>query len=315
MEKYSIGFDIGGTKTAVSVGRIDDARIEVLFREETPTLASPISTLEKFLPLVCKWIKTYDVHCAGVNCGGPLNSQEGIIGCPPNLDRGWHGFSIKEYIFKQTGLFAKLQNDANACALAEWKFGAGRGTKNMVFCTFGTGLGAGLVLDGKLYGGTNDNAGEIGHIRLTKRGPFGYGKEGSFEGYCSGGGISRLAGVIANKCKKPPSYLYNGQNQISISTKKLAEYALKGDDFAKKVFAKSGEMLGKGLSTVIDILNPEKIVLGGVFMRCSALLIPSMQKALKKETLKESLEVCSIVPAELKENVGDIAALVVGSEL
>jgi len=86
-----------------------------------------------------------------------------------------------------------VHNDANACALAEWKFGAGKDTRNMVFMTFGTGLGAGLILDGKLYTGTNDNAGELGHIRLEDYGPVGYGKAGSFEGFCSGGGIRQLA--------------------------------------------------------------------------------------------------------------------------
>ncbi len=86
-----------------------------------------------------------------------------------------------------------IQNDANACALAEWKFGAGRGTRNMVFLTFGTGPGSGLILDGKLYAGTNDNAGEIGHIRLDNFGLVDYGKAGSFEGFCSGGGIAQLA--------------------------------------------------------------------------------------------------------------------------
>lgn len=306
---YCIGFDIGGTKCAVSLGEVADGNIRVLAREETPTLEDPQQTLSILAPFVKEWAKTYGVTNAGISCGGPLDSKKGLIISPPNLSCGWHGFYIVEYVKQQFGLDAKLQNDANACAVAEWKFGAGRGTKNMVFFTFGTGLGAGLILDGKLYAGTNDNAGEAGHIRLAKKGPVGFGGAGSFEGFCSGGGITRLAKIMAARCKKMPECIEKMGGMDEITTKKLAAAAFAGDTFAKRVFAASGEKLGKGLSIIIDILNPEKIVIGGVFMRSSALLIPSMKKVLEREALGESLQVCEIVPAQLSENIGDIAAL------
>ena len=310
---YCIGFDIGGTKCAVSLGEVADGNIRVLAREETPTLAEPQQTLSILAPFVKEWTKTYGVTNAGISCGGPLDSKKGLIISPPNLSCGWHGFYIVEYVKQQFGLDAKLQNDANACAVAEWKFGAGRGTKNMVFFTFGTGLGAGLILDGKLYAGTNDNAGEAGHIRLAKKGPVGFGGAGSFEGFCSGGGITRLAKIMAARCKKMPECIEKMGGMDEITTKKLAQAAFDGDKFAKRVFAKSGEMLGKGLSIIVDILNPEKIVIGGVYMRSSALLIPSMKKVLQKDALSESLQVCEIVPAKLSENIGDIAALALAS--
>ena len=307
-EKYYIGFDIGGTKCAVSLGKVVGGEIAVLHREETPTQNSACDTLEILLPFVLEWKTKYGVSHAGVSCGGPLNSKTGVIICPPNLASGWYGFEIVRYIDEKTGLKAKLQNDANACAVAEWRFGAGQGTENMVFLTFGTGLGAGLILDGKLYAGANDNAGEVGHIRLAKNGPKGYGKHGSFEGFCSGGGISRLAQEMAKRAKKVPEYM---SQPDGVTTKELAKYAFAGDAFAKRVFAKSGEMLGKGLSVIIDVINPEKIVLGGVFMRSSALLIPAMNKQIQKEALQESAQICKIVPAKLSENVGDIAALAI----
>lgn len=313
MKEYCIGFDIGGTKCAVSLGEIASGAIKVLAREETPTLNSPQETLEKLFPYVLSWKSEKGVVKAGVSCGGPLNSQTGVIVAPPNLASGWYGLDIVSYIKEKTGLESRLQNDANACAVAEWKFGAGVGTKNMVFFTFGTGLGAGLILDGKLYSGTNDNAGEAGHIRLAKMGPVGYGKEGSFEGFCSGGGITRLAQIMAKRCKKMPACIGKMGGMSAITTKKLSEAAFAGDPFAKKVFAKSGEMLGKGLSIIIDVLNPEKIVLGGVFMRSSQLLIPAMKKQLEKEALSESVKVCEIVPAKLSENIGDIAALAIAA--
>ena len=311
---YCIGFDIGGTKCAVSLGEIRDGEITLLHREEVATEYSAEKTLAALLPHVCEWRDKYSVTRAGISCGGPLDSATGVIVCPPNLAEGWHGFAIVSYIKEKTGLESRLMNDANACAYAEWLFGAGRGTKNMVFMTFGTGLGAGLILDGRLYCGTNDNAGEIGHIRLAKSGPRGYGKDGSFEGFCSGGGIARLAVMMAEKCKKIPDYMKNAGGVCNISTKKLAEEAFRGDKFAKRVFAKSGKMLGSGLSIVIDVLNPEKIVLGGVFMRSSELLIPTMKKEIEKECLGVSASVCEIVPAVLSENVGDIAALAIAME-
>lgn len=306
---YCIGFDIGGTKCAVSLGEITDGNIRVVHRQETHTLNTPIDTLSVLAPFVKEWTKAYCVTKAGISCGGPLDSQKGLIVSTPNLPSGWHGFYIVEYVQKEFGLSAKLQNDANACAVAEWKFGAGRGTKNMVFFTFGTGLGAGLILDGKLYAGTNDNAGEAGHIRLAKKGPIGFGGAGSFEGFCSGAGITRLAKIMAARCKKMPECIEKMGGMDEITTKKLAQAAFAGDKFARRVFAKSGEKLGKGLSIIIDILNPEKIVIGGVFMRSSALLVPSMNKVLKQEALSESMQVCEIVPAQLSENIGDIAAL------
>jgi glucokinase len=310
---YCIGFDIGGTKCAVSLGEITDGNIRVLHRQETPTVATAQETLSVLAPFVKEWVKKYGVTKAGISCGGPLSSEKGLIVSTPNLPQGWHGFYIVQYVKEEFGLSAKLQNDANACAVAEWLFGAGRGTKNMVFFTFGTGLGAGLILDGKLYAGTNDNAGEAGHIHLAKKGPVGFGGAGSFEGFCSGAGITKLAKIMASRCKKMPDCIVKMGGMDGITTKKLAEFAFAGDKFAKRVFAKSGEKLGKGLSMIIDILNPEKIVIGGVFMRSSALLIPTMNKVLKEEALPESMQVCEIVPAELSENIGDIAALALAS--
>ena len=309
--KYCIGFDIGGTKCAVSLGEIDGGEIRVIYREETPTTSNPQETLATLAPFVKAWTKEKEVTAAGISCGGPLDSKKGVIVCPPNLSEGWYGFPIVEYVKAEFNLSAKLQNDANACAVAEWKFGAGQGTQNMVFFTFGTGLGAGLILGGKLYAGTNDNAGEAGHIRLAKKGPIGYGKHGSFEGFCSGGGITRLAQEMALRCKELPACITQMGGLDKVTTKQLAQAARAGDKFAKRVFAKSGEMLGKGLSVIVDVINPEKIVIGGVFMRSSDLLLPSMNKVLRAEALGESLSVCEIVPAKLSENIGDIAALAI----
>lgn len=304
--KYYIGLDIGGTKCAASLGEETKGTVRILAREEIPTHGRPQDLLPLFDGFFEKYIKVYPIERVGISCGGPLCSKTGVILTPPNLPL-WHGFPIVEFIGKRYGLSAKLENDANACALAEWKFGAGRGATNVIFLTFGTGLGAGVILDGRLYSGTNGNAGEVGHIRLSKDGPIGYNKRGSFEGFCSGGGIAQLAEQMAKKEKEYPSCM----KDFPVTTKRLALAAKDGDSFAIKVFEKSGKMLGKGLSVLVDLFNPEKIVIGGVFMRSGELLRPAMERQLRKEALPEALAVCEIVPAQLSENIGDYAAIAV----
>ena len=199
--------------------------------------------------------------------------------CPPNLP-DWDNVPIVEITENRLGIKTKLQNDANACAVAEWKFGAGRGCSNMVFLTFGTGLGAGLILNGSLYSGTNGNAGEAGHIRLAESGPTGYGKEGSFEGFCSGGGIAQLGYMKAIEMAASgiyPSYYKEGMSPSQITAKAIAEAASKGDETALEIYKICGEYLGKGLSVIIDLLNPEKIVIGSIFSRSGDLLKESMK--------------------------------------
>jgi glucokinase len=189
-----------------------------------------------------------------------------------------------------------VQNDANACALAEYLYGSGRGVRNLVFMTFGTGLGAGIIVDGRLYAGANDNAGEIGHIRLAPSGPLGYNKEGSAEGFCSGAGIARLAKI---------------RKGLDLTTREIFERVRSGDADCLEVFRESAEKLATILAFTVDILNPEVIALGGVFMRNADLFMEIVEPVLEREALPLALKACRIVPAELGENIGDYAALAV----
>jgi glucokinase len=168
----------------------------------------------------------------------------------------------------------------------------------LVFLTAGTGMGAGLILNGRLYEGATGDAGEVGHLRLRPDGPLGFGKRGSFEGFCSGGGIARLAADL-------------GWPQAGATLKDIAEAAGKGDALALKVMDTAGERLGEALALLIDTLNPERIVLGGYFPRCSQLLLPGMNRALKAEALASALAGCMILPAVLGETIGSNAAVAV----
>lgn len=309
------GFDIGGTKCAVSMGKETDSGIEITGKKVIPTdlTVSPYEMIDRMYSELSTL--TNDIDVIGISCGGPLDSKNGIILSPPNLP-GWDKVEIVKYLKEKYGAEAYIENDANACAVAEWKYGAGRGCQNMIFMTFGTGLGAGLILNGRLYRGASDMAGETGHIRLCKTGPVGYGKSGSFEGFCSGNGIAQLGRIYAlEKLQTGESVSFCGSYSElnAITAKKIAECAEEGYEDAIEVYNICGEYLGKGLSILIDILNPEKIVLGSIFQRSEHLLRRSMKKVLEKECLPYSLRAVEIVPAELKENIGDCAALAVAA--
>ena len=198
--------------------------------------------------------------------------------------------------------------------MAEWLLGAGKGTSNMIFLTFGTGMGAGLILNGKLYSGTNDLGGEVGHIRLEKTGPIGFGKAGSFEGFCSGGGIAQLAkSLVSERLKNNQSLGFCPSLEMigEIDTKMVALAAQVGDPVANEIIRISAEYLGHELAILIDILNPECIVIGSIYARNEILFKPLVERILQKEAIPSALEVCRIKPAELSDSIGDYAALCV----
>ena len=311
---YYLGFDIGGTKCAVVSAKYEDSHLTVCRRESMPTdlSVSPYEMLER---LICTADSILEERprAIGVSCGGPLDSERGLILSPPNLP-GWDAVPIVSLLEEHYGVRAYLQNDADACALAEWHFGAGVGARNMVFITFGTGFGSGLILNGRLYSGTSGNAGEAGHVRLAPDGPVGYGKAGSVEGFCSGGGIARLAFRMAEeslRSGKRPSFFKEGMTVSDLDAKAVADAARAGDACALAVFRTSGEYLGRTLAMLMDILNPECIVIGSVFVRCRDLLWDAARAAIEREALLPTRACCRVVPATLGEAIGDYAAITV----
>ena len=284
-----LGVDIGGTKTAVCVG---DCNGNILRKEKFAT-GGPEETIQKIVELGRTLLRGRSPKAVGISCGSPQDSARGLIQAPPNLP-AWVDVPIADCLSQAFGAPAFLANDANACALAEWKYGAGQGTKNMIFLTFGTGMGAGLILNGRLYEGTCGMAGEVGHMGLTPHGPEGYGKAGSFEGYCSGGGIVKLARQMGTEFA---------------TTKDICDAAKAGDPRAMAVIEESAARLGQGLSLLIDLFNPQKIVIGSIFARAEALFRPKMEEVIRAQALEANRRVCQIVPAQLGEKIGDMAAV------
>jgi len=308
-----IGVDIGGTKTTVTL--IDgDGRIRR--RRQFPTRPRQQryqQTLEAIVAITAGYCRRRTIEAVGISCGGPLDVNKGLILSPPNLP-GWDRVPVVRILSRQLGLPVYLENDANAGALAEWRFGVGRGCHNLVFLTFGTGLGAGLILDDRLYSGRTGLAGEVGHIRLEVDGPVGYHKRGSFEGFCSGPGLAQQmafelirmaeeqgAAVVVKKYKAPGE----------ITGRDVVEWFRQGDALAKRVVGKCGLYLGKGLSILIDLLNPDMIVIGGMGVRLGEGLLGPAKRVIREEALAPAARACRIVPAALGEKISDFAPLCV----
>ncbi|MGF7143204.1 glucokinase [Anaerotaenia torta] len=314
------GVDIGGTKCAVSIGVVSEKGVEIIDKIKFPTPGNPEEAVEELvnnLKLLSEKYPDKRMESVGISCGSPLDSARGLILSPPHLSN-WDHIDVVTPFTKAFGIPAAVQNDANACALAEWMWGAGKGTKNMIFLTFGTGLGAGLVLNGDLYAGTNDMAGEVGHIRLEEDGPVGYGKAGSFEGFCGGAGIAKLAKSLVREYrdKNMETRILTIQPEIAkLTTADVGQAASEGDGLAISIFKTVGEKLGKGISILIDVLNPERIIIGSIFLRQEKLLRDAMEAVIAREALSWNREVCKIVAAGLGEEVGDYAAFSVAMNI
>jgi len=310
-----LGLDIGGTKCAIVVG---DASFKIKQKVafETRTERGYMDIISEFKQHIRSLLAEFSdckLKRIGISCGGPLDSKTGTIYSPPNLP-DWDNVPITKIFSDEFGVEVAVQNDANACALAEWLMGAGKGSSNMIFLTFGTGMGAGLILNGRLYSGTNDLGGEVGHVRLAKTGPIGFGKAGSFEGYCSGGGIAQLAKSIVSARldnNQVVDFCPSIEMVGEIDTKMVALAAQDGDPVALEIIRISAEYLGRGLAILIDILNPECIVIGSIYSRNEMLFKPIIDKVLQMEAIPSAIEVCQIKPAELGDAIGDYAALCV----
>lgn len=312
------GIDIGGTKCAISFACLDEEKIKFLDKVRMDTeredFARAVKEFIRVIRLKLNENPKWRLCSIGISCGGPLDAQEGLILSPPNLPK-WERADIFTPLKRAFGVPVMIQNDADACALAEWRMGAGKGCQNMIFLTFGTGMGAGLILNGRLYSGTNNLAGEVGHIRLAEEGPVGYGKGGSFEGFCSGGGIADLGRKRAGEALdagKPPLFCPGREDLPRISAKSIAEAMEQGDALAAEIFDTVGEYLGRGISLLVDILNPERIIIGSIYARQREALEKRMLEVVEAEALKVSARVCRILPASLGEQIGDYAAVSVG---
>ena len=291
-----LGLDIGGTKTAVVVGDRSGAVLER--REIASGAARGFDAMFGDLAreVDAALARAPSVDAIGVSIGGPLDADAGLVLGPPHLP-GWDRVPLAALLRERTGRPVYLEHDAKAGALAEWMFGAARGTRSAVFLTCGTGLGAGVIADGRLLRGAADAAGEVGHWRVAADGPSVYGKRGSWEGYASGTGLAALAR------ERFPSR-FAGADAVEI-----ARLARAGDADAAAVIDESGRHLGRGLALLVDLLAPEVIVIGTLARHLGEAWLAPARAELAAEALPALAARCRVVPSALGESIGDVAAL------
>jgi glucokinase len=312
------GVDIGGTKTAVTISAHPP---EILARSEFPTAPAdgPAQAIARIIEsvhqsLLARGWALNQLRAIGISCGGPLDPVRGLIQEPPNLPT-WKDIAICSILEERFGVDCFLENDANAGALAEFSFGAGRGTRDMIFLTMGTGIGAGLILNGQLHRGSSMAAGEIGHVRLTHSGPRGHNKVGTVEGWASGAGMAQVATmeIRAAQARGESSLLtaVAVSGSRSLTARDVALAAHTGDRVAQAIVRKVGEKLGEAMAILVDLLNPECIVVGGLALRFGDSLLNPARDIVERDALGSSASLCRIVPAQLGEHIGDVAALCV----
>ncbi len=307
---------LGGTKCTVALASVAGGSVTWLGRSALPTSQAPADMLGALVTELDGQLAhagSAGLTGIGITCGSPLDEAAGLVLAPPNLP-GWQSVDVLSPFSDKFGVRPKLMNDANAGALAEWTWGAGAGADSLAFLTLGTGLGAGLIVNRRLHRGARGLAGEIGHWRLAPDGPYGHGKAGSFEGFCAGSGIGRWAQTIAvgSLQQGTPSLLAKDWAQVSaVTAERAGQAADEGDSQAEALWAEVGRKLGAGLALLIDVLNPDVIVLGGIYPRQRHRLEPPMRAVLEAEALPESLQSCRIEPAVLGEQIGEWSGLAV----
>ena len=299
MKRYSVfGISIGGTKSAVTHA-FYDGEFSLIEKKVFPTdTNNPDKEMKEIFD--CIDSLNYPVDVISLATGGPQDTQKGLLLKPPHLS-GFDNYPIVDILKNKYHSDVYFLNDADACALAEYKFGAGQGYRNMAYLTFGTGFGCGLILDKKLYTGNNGMAGEIGHVRLSESGPIGYNKAGSVEGFIAGGNIPIWTKDFI-KDKKTSLNDYK-----TLTTRDIANEAKKGDKVAKEVFDIVADRLGETISILTDILNLEAVIIGGIYPRCLDLLEEKVKESTKKNSI--NYQACEIIPSKLEERIDDYSSL------
>jgi glucokinase len=313
-EQVILGIDIGGTKSAVVLARADGEILHRLSEPTRPDERGPQEVLQRLAEMARELmarggVMASDVRGVGVSCGGPLDTRTGIVYAPPNLP-GWTAIPVRQILEDALGLRVVVENDANATALAEWRFGSGQGTRSMVFLTMGTGIGGGLILDGRLYHGANDLAGEIGHQTILMNGPLcGCGKRGCLEALASGPAIARLARESMMYGRHKRVLALAGGKPADITAVHVVEAAKEGDAFAQQVLDEAGTYMGVGIANLIQILNPERVIIGTIAVHAGDLILEPIRRALAEYAWERSRAVCQVVPAALGDRAQDLAAV------
>jgi len=297
--KTYLGLDIGGTKSATIIGTSDGKLGE---RNEWQSNAK--SGQEQMMSAIIEnarkmLVKYPEISSIGVSIGGPLDAKNGIIQSPPNLP-GWDNIPLKKILEDKFSLPVHVDHDAGACALAEYYWGAAKDLHSVVYLTCGTGFGLGIVIDGKIYYGAHGHNCEIGHARFADDGPVAFGKAGSFESYCAGSSLGRIA------TWKFPSVWPKAPASEEIG--KLAEAC---PFEAMQVVEINAHAVGRACSLIADMLYPDVIILGSLANHLGKKWIDKVKDVFNDEVLPDARKTCRISPSVLGKKLQDYSAIAV----
>jgi glucokinase len=306
------GFDIGGTKIGLSIGQPDGTILAgdwfATDRQQPPAAVldecrGRLSVLHTRLALA------QAPGAIGAACPGSLSSREGRFLEPPNMP-AWHGFELVAYLRRHFACPIGMMNDADATVLAESLWGAACGVRCAIYLTMSTGMGAGLLLDGRVYEGACNLAGEIGHIRLSDDGPVGFGKRGSVEGYLSGPGIVQVADAEMRICQQIGEATILAAPNVDLTAEMVCRSAADGDPAALRVVDRCATALGRLMALMTDLLNPEVFILGTIGSAHYDLFVPRAREILDAEAIPHAAKLVRIVRSGLSDR-GNQSAIAV----
>jgi glucokinase len=316
-QHYVVGVDLGGTKISVGAMSTNGGR-ELGMRTE-PTLAEQgaDAVVRRIAQMVKDTVaqtraETGAASAAflgvGIGSPGPLDRARGLVITTPNL--GWHDFPLRDRVSEAVGLPATLDNDANCATLGEWWVGAAKGGRNVVGMTIGTGIGGGLILDGRLYHGSSDAAGEIGHTSIDSTGRrCKCGNYGCLEAYAAGPAIAeRAREALLGGEPSLMAELVDG-DLSRLTAQHVFEASKNGDDVAREVVRETARLIGTGVSNLINIFNPDVVVLAGGVAQAGEDLFHPLRAEVHRRAFKPSVEACRIVPGALGSSAGVIGAV------
>lgn len=311
MKKYRIGVDIGGTNIKIALVDFDG---KIIYSNTTPTRAemgyeAGVNNIKQAIKDLMQETNqdSKTIEAIGFGLPGQIDYKEGVVKNLPNIP-GWVNIPLGKIIEEEFSIPTRLDNDVRCAALGELNFGAGKGCENLICITIGTGIGSGIVLNGKLVRGASNAAGEIGHIKMDLNGgPLcGCGDYGCFEAYASGPSIVSMAKEYISGGK---SAKYKEMAADGIITPYLvAQAALQGDAVSIQIFKQMGKIIGTGLSSVINLLNPEKIIIGGGVADAGEILLEPIRNTVIERAMPIQAHAVAIVPAQLANAAGVIGA-------
>lgn len=307
-----MGIDIGGTKTAVCIGT--EAGV-IMASRRISSVSESIESYREALIALCHTvldeagITGNQLDAIGISAPGPMDCKRGILIAPPN-NPGWRNVPIAAMVQAAFKAPVYCNNDANACALAEMLFGEHKGTQNLLYLTFSTGMGGGVIANGKLIQGNADAGGEVGHFVLDPNGPVcGCGHKGCWEAYVGGRAVAKLLKEKIQRGNIKTSIVDKAGGLDGINIQAFEAAAREGDPFAVAEWDQFAERMAQGVGGLIMVLNPDVVILGTIAIHCGDFIMKPILEKLPKYTWEGPLKGCAIAPSSLGGKIGDLAAL------